>query len=215
MNRALLTTRPNYDLATRYLFYWSELVITEAKKKGINVLDLSEKKANKKDLHSYIERHNPALIFFNGHGSTNAVAGHDDEILVKTNDNEHILSGRIIYARSCDAVGELGSISIKKGAIAFIGYKRKYSFGYSQSSITRPLNDEVARLFLEPSNLVPISLLKGNTVEEAYTKSQDSMMRNIRYMVSSKASQIQREATPYLWMNKKSQEAVGNKRAKF
>ena len=211
----MLLTRQNHDLATTYLFYWTNEVVSEAENKGFAVFDLSQKKANKENLNSYIKKHNPKLIFFNGHGTVSAVTGNDNEVLVESNNNDHILNEKIIYARSCDAAEELGTSSVKNGAIAFIGYSRKFNLVYSQSSVTRPLSDKLAKLFLEPSNLVPISLLKGNTVEKAYTKSQDSMGRNIRYMASSKASQIQRDAVPYLWANRKSQTVIGNRRAKF
>lgn len=68
MNRAFLVTRPNHDLTTNYLFYWSLLVIKKAKEKGFQVLDLKGRKANKKNFDSYIKRHKPVLVFFNGQG---------------------------------------------------------------------------------------------------------------------------------------------------
>lgn len=215
MNRVLLITRPNHDIATSYLFYWSNFVIQEANNRHIKALDLKGEKANKSTFNSYIKKHEPKLVFFNGHGSEETIMGHHNEVLVKANKNEKILSGKIVYARSCNAANYLGRQCIKKKTIAFIGYKKKYVLAYSQSKISRPLEDEIARLFLEPSNLVPISLLKGNTVKSSHRKSQKALWRNFHYMLSSKALQSQRDAAPYLWINRKYQTILGNGSARL
>jgi len=160
-------------------------------------------------------KYQPALVFFNGHGDETTITGYNNEVLIEVNRNEKILTGKIVYARSCDAANKLGKACIRHDTLAFIGYKSKFTIGYTPSKITTPLKDKVARLFIEPSNLVPISLLKGNTVENAYKKSQDAMGRNFLFMLSTKASQAQKDAAPYLWINKKYQVALGNQEAHF
>jgi hypothetical protein len=201
VNKILLITRPNHDPVTTYLYYWSTKVVEEAKLRNIPVLDLAIKKANKKTLESYINKNKPKLIFLNGHGSGEIIAGMDNEPLIEAFDNEVVLSETITYARSCDAARVLGKMAVENGAIAFIGYSRNYIIGYTPSSITRPLNDVIAELFLEPSNLIPISLLKGNTVEDAFNKSQRAMRENLLFMLSDKATQGQKDAAPFMWNN--------------
>lgn len=215
MSKAILITRPNHDLITTYLFEWSQLVIDEANRKNIQVLDLSGKKANKKDFASYILKNDPILLFFNGHGNENIIAGYDNEPLVSINDGNELLKRKIIYARSCDAANNLGELCIKNGTIAFVGYRKKYSIAYTHSGSSHPLNDEIAKLFIEPSNLIPISLLKGNSVKDAYRKSQEAMSRNFSFMLSTRATQAQRDAAPYLWINKKYQVTLGDSDAKI
>lgn len=188
-------------------------MIDEATNKLFQVLDLEERMANKKDLDSYVRRNKPALIFFNGHGSSSTICGYGDEILVEAGKNENILSGAIVYARSCRAATYLGRRCVQEGTVAFVGYKKDYFLGYSQSKLTRPLEDKVAKLFLEPSNLIPSSLLKGNTVGKSFGKSQEAMRRNVRFMNSGLASPSQKDAAPYLWRNVKSQTVRGNKNA--
>jgi len=202
--RILLITRPNHDLITSYLFHWSKLVIEEAEKKGIKVLDLQGNKATKKTFASYMKKHEATFIFFNGHGSETTITGHNNEILIEIDKNEKILAKKIIYARSCNAANKLGLSCIKHHALAFIGYRRKFAVGYNPSKITNPLKDEIAELFIEPSNLIPISLLKGNAVKKAYEKSQNAMWRNLMFMLSTKASPSQKDAAPYLWINEAS-----------
>lgn len=215
MSRALLVTRPNHDLITTYLFHWSKLVIKEARKKRIKVLDLSGNKANNKTFVSYMTEHQPILVFFNGHGDEATITGYDNDVLVSVGQNEEMLSEKIVYARSCDAAKSLGRKCIEKGTLAFIGYKKKYVIGYSPSKVTTPLKDEIARLFIEPSNLVPISLLKDNKVKDAYRKSQEAMLKHLRFMLSTKASPSQKDAVPYLWINRKYQVALGDQEAHF
>lgn len=211
--RALLITRPNHDTITTYLFKWSIYVIQEAIKKGVKVLDLSEQKANNKTFVSYIEKNKPVLVFFNGHGNKDIIAGYNNEVLIESNKNEKLLAHKIVYARSCDAASNLGKLCIKNKTLTFIGYKRKYALVYTMSKLTNPLLDQVAKLFLEPSNLIPISLVKGNNAKEAYRKSQEAMLRNFSYMLSTRATQIQKDSASFLWANRKNQVILGNENA--
>jgi len=211
----LLLTRPNHDLPTTYLYHWSELVIKEASNKGIKVLDLEGKKANKSQFSSYISKNKPELLFLNGHGAKDCVGGYDNEILLDSSNCEALLKGKILYVRSCEAGAVLGPFSIGKGAAAFIGYSRSYWLIRSISKSTRPLNDSVAKLFLEPSNQVPISLIKGRNVKESYDKSQKEMRRNFSYMISSKASIEERDAAFFLFANLSCQVMYGQGTAKL
>lgn len=212
-NKKILVTRPNHDLTTSYLFYWSNPVLDIAKSRSYSVLDLQGRKATQEYLVSYIKKNNPALIFFNRHGSQNTITGHENEVLVESGKNENLLSSKIIYARSCESAKILGKKSVEKGAVTFIGYINKYVFLYMTEKITKPLQDTIAKLFLEPSNLVPISLLKGSTTADAYEKSQRGMRRNLSFVLSTEASSFEKNTAPYLWSNIKSQVVVGDSTA--
>jgi len=200
MNSTLLLTRPNYDIATNYLYFWSDDIIKYTY--GFKILDLRGNKANYNDFTSYMNKHKPSVVVFNGHGSDKTILGQNGEVLIKSDVNDDLLRGKIIYARCCEAGKFLGPNCVRKGAKAFVGYKKNYYLAYSDSHISRPLQDPVAKLFLEPSNLVPKSILKGNTVKLAYEKSQKAILKNIHFMISTVASDDQRDAAPYLWANK-------------
>lgn len=211
----LLVTRPNYDPGTNYLFYWSQAVIDFAKRKSIGVLDLSGNKASRIVFESYISKNNPKVVFFNGHGSNRAIAGNNGEPIVEAGENEGLLRGKIVYTRCCNAAALLGLLAVKKGASAFMGYKKSYVFATLNSCVTRPLTDIVAKLFLEASNLIPISLLKGNTVQEADRKSKRAMNTNLRFMLSGAATQAQKDAAPHMWNNITCQVVLGDGSAKM
>ena len=68
MKKAILITRPSYDDATNYLFYYADLVIKEAEQKGIQVIDLKRPKLTQKNFTEIVKDKNPSFIFFNAHG---------------------------------------------------------------------------------------------------------------------------------------------------
>lgn len=168
MNRSLLVTRPNHDLTTSYLYHWTSKIITFAQSKLFTVVDLKGAKASRKEFMSRLTKVNCRLVFFNGHGKEEAVAGYNNEILVASNDNVECLSGRIVFARCCSAAKILGPRSLDVGTEAFLGYTEPFVFMYDLRVTSRPLFDETAGLFLEPSNLVVTTLIKGHSASEAH-----------------------------------------------
>lgn len=213
MNRALLITRPNHDPGTNYLFYWSKPIISFASSRDVKVLDLLGPKANLKYLTSYIKKNNPRFLFLNGHGSPESVCGSDNQTLVCLSNCKDLLNDKIVYARCCESAAVLGLFSIKQGASAFIGYSKAFKFYVSSDKITRPLEDEIAGLFLEPSNLIPRTILKGNSVEDAHKKSIKEMIKNLHSTLSSAATSEMRACAPLLFHDIKYQTFHGDKDA--
>jgi hypothetical protein len=213
MGKSLLITRPNHDHPTNYLYIWSEAVIKEAEEKRFDVYDLSGKKANKKTFDSYVKLQKPGIIFLNGHGDGNSITGYDNEILLKVGDSK-ILDENIVYSRSCEAAINLGKELVSKGARAFVGYFRKFNVGYTPSKIFKPLEDSLARLFLEPSNLLVTTIIKGHDVNTANKRSKDAMFKNFIKMISTTATHEERFAASWLWGNIKSQTIYGDTKAR-
>lgn len=200
---SFLITRPNHDLVTNYLYYWTEKIVKEALSKNISLYDLKKKKANRRILNSYIKKNNPQILLFNGHGDEERIGGIDDQILVGVKDNENILIGRIIYARSCKSAKRLGISCVKKGAKAFIGYKDDFILISKQEKATKPLTDKIAGYFLQPSNLVILALLKGNSPIDSHKRSQEDSIKKMKYLMSGKASKDEEALIPFLWRNMK------------
>ncbi len=209
LSRAILITRPSHDRITTYLFFWSEQVINQAIKSRVKVLDLSKQKATRVNFISYNNRHNPKLVFLNGHGDKNSIAGHHDETILEVGDEQELF-GKIVYARSCEVINNFGQISVSKGTKAFIGYQAKFFLAMSGSTGSKPKQDKVAKRFLEPSNLIVNALLKGNPVGIAYQRSQAAMHKNIIAMLSTNASQLERDSAQYLWANRTNQKVIGD-----
>ena len=126
---------------------------------------------------------------------------------------DDITVGSIVYARSCDAAKCLAPKMIKKGTKAFLGYKRKFTVASSDTRVSRPRSDKLAKLFIEPANIAPLALLKGNTVDEANKRSKKEMMKKVLYMLSSVSTVEERSVASLLYGNVKGQVALGDTNA--
>jgi len=214
MNKILLITRPQHDETTNYLYFWAESVIEEAKKRNFEVLDLKGRKANAKDFVGRMKKVKPSLLFLNGHGDYDSIAGHNNEILLSLDRNENLLKDKIIYALSCSSAKNLGKSAVKNGARSFIGYKEDFVFMSEENKSTRPAEDETAKLFFEPSNLVVTTLIKGNPTLEAYNRSQEKFKRNLRKLMTSESPQEDRTPIPLLMWDMFNQCCLGDNNAK-
>lgn len=215
MNKILLITAPDHDITTRYLSAWSGKIFELADKKNIQVINLKRKKANIKELKSRLLKMKPLFIVFNGHGSNSCITGYENKILIQAGHNEDLLKHKIIYAVSCRSAVKLGLKSIKAGALAYIGYAGDFIFCHDDHKISHPLNDKIAKLFLEPSNQVAASLIKGNESEEASKRSKKFFLRNMQKMLSSEASPESSQYAKFLWWDMKCQVCLGDGSSKF
>ena len=213
--KKFLITRPEHDDTTHYLSNWCKKIMEVANAKGISILDLNREKATKKEFASMVQKQKPGLIMFNGHGSDECVTGHKKEILVVAGENESLLKKSITYALSCRSGKLLGPKSVNAGAKAYLGYDDDFVFVYSPDKISKPLADETAKLFLEPSNEIIISLIKGNSAEESYNRSQEFFMDRMKKLLSSEATPEESSMARYLWWDRLHQVCLGDKRAIF
>ena len=194
----MLITRPNHDITTNYLYYWCIILINLAKKRKISVSDLAKDRANVLEFTSVVSKTKPKLIVLNGHGDKSVVAGQNNKILVQAGKNHNLLKGSVVYSRSCKSACKLGPQAIIAGCKAYIGYNEDFVFVTEDTKISRPLEDRTAKLFLEPSNQVVISLLKGHTSSESNKRSKELYKRNIQKLMSSSSSKEDVELIPNL-----------------
>lgn len=183
----LLFTTPVYDTYTRYVSAWSKSLIDLAKKKGGDVVNLKNDKANKDEFNSRMRKLNPDLVVLNGHGDEDYVAGFDNKALVKLGDNENTLKSRITYAVSCTSAKLLGSTVVKGGGSTYIGYDDLFYLVSDLKFINRPLQDLKAQPFMEASNQVVISLLKGNKASDASDRSKDMFKKSYQRLLTSQS----------------------------
>ena len=184
----LLLTRPRYDTPTHYLFYWAGLLIDEAKKKGVKVIDLDKNKAKQKKLHSYLAKQPVDIVILNGHGNERCVVGQDDEELISAGKNSDLLKNSRVYIRACSAGKILGKEIVKNGAKSFIGYNEPFVFYHKEEFTTTPLKDDYAKPFFETSNQVGISLIKGKTAKEANEDNKKVYNKVISNLLTSKSA---------------------------
>ena len=211
----ILITRPEHDPLTRHLSYWNTKIIEIAKKKGFDVIDLHQRKANRKDFEGRIKKVNPALVLLNGHGDNFSVCGHDNEVLVKLGKNEKLLQNRITYAVSCSSAKRLGVKVCVKDKASFIGYKDYFILNIDRNFLTHPLKDKRAERFLTPSNKVGISLIKGHTCEEAAKNSQEAFRENIILLLANSSNPNDLDDAKDLFWDMNHQVCLGKRDARI
>ncbi len=211
-NKTVLVTRPNHDITTNYFYLWAGEVLRLASKKH-KVLDLYSKKASRKNFESYAKKHKPNFFFFNGHGSDEIVAGYNNEPLLIVNKNDELCWDSIVYIRSCSAAKTLGVSLIKQCTKACIGYTTKFGFMRLIEKERNPLSDPLAKLYLEPSNIVATTLLKGHTASEAHFRGLGEMKKNLRKMLSSENPLTDSTGIVLLWSNIRGQILLGDPNA--
>jgi len=209
----MLVTRPYHDDTTHYLYHWSSLTFETARKQKINIVQLEKDRAVRRLLESIIDKTDPILIFLNGHGNSNQVTGNNLEVLLDVGDNEDVLRSRITYALSCSSAKSLGPKSISAGAVSYIGYDEDFIFYYDINSISKPLFDKTASLFLEPSTMIVNMLLKGHTTSEAHNKSKAMFLQNIQNLLNSSSAEAY--LIPWLLWDMQHQVCLGDQSARI
>lgn len=211
MDKSLLITRPEHDLTTLYISKWSEKIIDEAKKKNVSITDLHREKANKNRVSGILKKKasTKMLVVFNGHGNSGAITGHDDEPLV-TKDDASGLVNKIVYARSCQSAKVLGRAAITAGSLAYLGYEEDFIFLMDDEKIMKPLEDTKASLFLEPSNYLIISLLKGHSVADANNRSKNHFRKNLEIVLTARVSSENFYIARFLYWDMANQVCLGD-----
>jgi len=164
--RYVVISRPKFDETTNYLYTWASKIITSLKRLNFRVIDLKDKKANKKNIENALIKKNPSLVIFNGHGSPTEICGDNNEVLINLENKKHLKS-KIVYSISCSSARELGK-KVADENTSFAGYEEEFIFLIDKNKACTPEKDEIAKPFMDCSNQFSISLLKGKTTGEAY-----------------------------------------------
>ncbi len=176
---SLLLIRPDYELVTRYGAAWQTQILNAASGAGLPYVDLYGSSANSSNFFSSLNTNDPVLVNIMGHGNYNVIVCQNNELLLQGGYNTNVLAGRVVYDLSCRAGRDLGRTAFAEGAISFLGYTEDFwiaytTGGHSDGGMINPLSDEVARGFLEPHNIAPISYIQGSNPSASYFASQSS-----------------------------------------
>jgi len=213
MNITLIITLPEHDLITKYITVWSNQILNSAKKVGAKIIELKREKAIKKELLGRIKKLQPELVVLNGHGNEICIAGHNDTPLLRV--GEKVFPIKIIYARACKAAQILGEELVKNGVEAFIGYKEDFVLRIDKYKVQRILDNEVAELYMTPSNQVSMALLKGSTAHEANERSKEHYKKTIQNLILAGPKSEFYQELPFLYWNMSHQVCLGNPDARL
>ena len=219
MPRIILVTNPanDNDQPTKYLDSWSELIIEAVKKqKDTFIFELKKERANKQELTQLIQKEKPRLIVFNGHGDSKSITGFDQTVLIRCDDNEHLLKEKIVHSMSCDSGKELGPKCVKLGTLSYIGYSEEFKLAHLDKQTNQErLDDQVAGFFLRPAFEAILALIEGVTAGEAYGRSQKIYTENLRTLTTSHLTEFNTNVASRLYHNLKYQVCLGDSKASF
>lgn len=180
----VLLTNPEVDVLTRYLLAWTEDMLKKCKNTSNDYYHLMYEKVTRNNFESILTSRSVDLILLCGHGSSTSVSG-DNEVVLDKN-NSHLLNGKVAHALSCQSAKILGKDAVKKGAVAYVGYKEDFvAFLNNSKSISRPLEDKTAALFLDAAFTVPKILLRGASVEDAVVAAKNEYNHSIKKAINS------------------------------
>jgi hypothetical protein len=175
--KGFLITTPDDDDIVFCCNVWSREIVDLADSKGFKTTELSGPKATRANVESHLKRPVVRFVMFNGHGTQDMITGTEKEVIVKAGENEALLQGKVVYARSCYTLDVLGAASVSAGADGYIGHSLPFAFVSDPTEGAHPLDDELAAPCLATSNIIPTTLLKGNSVSDAVNKSKSEMRK--------------------------------------
>ncbi len=170
MSQTIFIGRCNDDPIVAFPFHWAETVKDEAEKLELDIVDLQQENYIEEKTSRNIEEHAPFFVFLNGHGEAWCTTGHERRPILIANKNDFLLKGKIAYVVSCYTAQYLGQVAYDKGCKAYIGYEDDFAFVFLNENA--PLTDSVAKIYMEASNEVPLTIINNGTPEEAYKNSQ-------------------------------------------
>ncbi len=214
MKSGIIITLPGYDPVTTYLSAFSKEIIGQAESIGLPVTKIAGKNVDVENVSNSLSSFPYSLFVFNGHGDEKTLFGHQGCPVIEESKNDSLLYGRITYSRACDSASSLGKNTASKDPQScFIGYDLPFWLYHDITWETNPSKDKTAEIFFNTSNLIPLSLLKGNTSREAHEKSQKAHLKAISKALRNKdkESKVIAEA---LWNNYFAQVLLGNENAR-
>lgn len=178
MSQTVLIGRCDDDPTVIFPFHWAEQIKEEAEKLEWDIIDLQKENYTEEKTGRYLEEYAPFFVFFNGHGEAWYTTGHQRKPVLIANKNDFLLKDKIAYVVSCYTAQYLGPLAYDNGCKAYIGYEDTFSFVYLNEN---PLDDKYAKIYMEASNEVPLTILNGGTPKEAYEKSQKAFDKWINF----------------------------------
>jgi hypothetical protein len=214
MSRILLVSNSHHDRPTEYLTSWFDKVIEIAKNQpDVKIVELRKEQANKQELVNMIEKENPQLVIFNGHGGYDSIGGFNREILIKCDDNEKVLSGKIVHALACRCAKVLGNKCITLGTHCFIGYQEDFHlWTTSKDSKEDQLADRTASFFLDPAYEAIIAIVEGQKTGEAFIRSQNMYRQKLTESIAMGQSET---ILASIFHNMQNQVCLGDQTACF
>ncbi len=214
MNKTLLFARTRYDNHNEYLYAYSEEIISEAKERNWSVHRIEDEEVNRDAFVSRLSKIQYQFVVFNGHGDEDKLLGYGDKILLTAQKDARLFSGKIGFLRACDSVNWFCKEAAEKGgAKCMIGYIGAFSFWTLDKFALTPLRDPLAQPVFKVSNLVPLKLIRGATVEDAVGAAKREARTKVRELLAGKRDEYTQLIVDTLIDNEISLDTYGDTKA--
>ena len=168
------------------MYEWSIPIIKAAESKGLSVYLVDGPDVVQSGIISRIEKLKPKFIFLNGHGDDETFYGYRNTPAIEITDTA-IFRNKIVFSRACNCAKKMGKVAVNKhDCTSFIGYEYEFVNVRQTNVELKPIKDEISRPIWETSNAVPLSLIKGSTVDEAIKASHKKATHEITQLIQSK-----------------------------
>ncbi len=199
--------RTSDDPVLKYIYEWAIPPIRQINDLFIDVRDT---KYNKKNVTKLLKRDDYKIIWFQGgHGGYDRITGYQKEPIIVALDNDYLLKNKeFVYALSCKTARVLGVSAFQQGCKFYLGYLEKFVFVNLVGYENRPLQDPIAKPFMEASNTVIVTYMKTRDAIQSYKKSQEVFNYYINKYMFTKEEKTY-HLVPFLSWDKRNQVLVG------
>ena len=170
----IFVIRTAHDAGTQYSSQFTNSLVRKASQTFI-VKIIERDNLDGNYIRSMLTQHKPKFVFYNGHGSPDSWwhKSRGQEIPLLTSNDSPLFKDKVIFARACDSLSNMGEKAIENNCKAYIGYDKEFSFPMTDGYASRPEHDPIAGPVFKASNIVAEKLLDGRTVEESIKASHD------------------------------------------
>ncbi len=179
MIKCVLIGRCEHEGILKFPYYWCEEIIDFAKNANVKVIDLQHSNFCEDKFNTQVTEHKPELILLNGHGDKICATGYGDVPVLTLNKNDHLLINRVAHIISCKTALLLGQFVKDKGCKGYLGYEGLF---HIKNLHPEPHIDAYSKFFMKAVNVASKSLIEGESVEQAFLKSQASYKDSIKLL---------------------------------
>ncbi len=198
---------------THITYEWGQAIIDYALSHGIDVLDITGKWVDHKNITPLLTQNRPDLFVYTGHGCRNFLATQngcsltngwrEDVCQVQCGQppNLNLLRDAIVVTFSCHSASQLGRCAIKYGARAYVGFSDYMMFTSDRAGSQDMFGDALLPMAIE--------LINGKTVGEAVDVTKAAL-----YSAAKQWKSVKYMAIPFYW-NYEYMEVLGDMNARL
>ena len=138
---------------------------------SLTIIDLHGDDATKEKIFETIQTYHPQRAIMAGHGNSTTYTAQRQEVVLKTCENDEIMSGTLSHFISCSVGQQLLPSIIKKGGVGTIGYIVDFTFMINTDYSVE--KDPYAEPFKDVTVTIITKMLQGATLQQVWQAGVD------------------------------------------